>query len=126
MNINTTSLERQLTQIIQNHTVTSTSQKSPKVEITKHSAEYTRLMEARDAGKEAEYLTAQAENMNQFVKELDLNINFNIEVSKTGEYLVQVLDENNNVIKTIPVEAFVEAREKIKIQVKGLLEDSQN
>lgn len=127
MDLNIASLEGQLTEIVQSHqNSTETLPKVEKVDLPEQSQEYIRLMEARDAGKEGEYLSAQTENMNRFVKELDLDIKFKVEVSESGYFKVTVLDEDNKVIKTIPGEAFVETREKIRTQIKGLLEDSHN
>lgn len=127
MDLNIASLEGQLTEIVQSHQSNAASlPKVEKVDLPEQSQEYIRLMEAREAGVEGEYLTAQAENMNRFVKELELDIKFKVEVSESGYFKVSVLDEDNKVIKTIPGEAFVETREKIRTQIKGLLEDSHN
>lgn len=128
MDINTASLEGQLTEIVQSSQVSNIDVEEPQVapEPTSASPEQLRLNEAREAGREGEYLSSQADQMNRFVKELELDIKFKVEISETGNYLVQVLDDKGDVVKTIPGEAFVETREKIKIQIKGLLEDSQN
>ena len=129
MDVNIASLEGQLTEIVQKSQTQSidADRSTQKVsETPAPSEEQVRLSQARAAGKEGEYLQNQAEQMNRFVQELELDIKFKINISETGNYLVQVLDDDGDVIKTIPGEAFVETREKIKIQVKGLLEDSQN
>lgn len=127
MDLNIASLEGQLTEIVQNSTSGSAStSETVEIETAAPNPELVRLLDAREAGKEGEYLTAQTENMNRFVKEIELDIKFKVEISENGSYLVQVLDDKGDVVKTIPGEAFAETREKIKTQVKGLIEDSQN
>jgi len=127
MDLNISSLEGQLTEIVQNNSSTPVPKaETVEIETSAPNPELIRLLEARKAGNEGEYLTVQTENMNRFVKELELDINFKVEISENGTYLVQVLDDNGDIVKTIPGEAFAETREKIKTQVKGLIEDSQN
>jgi len=129
MDINIARLEGQLTEIVQSHNTTATASRPEPVKIEpvpNQNLELARLIEARDAGVEAEYLSVQTDQMNRFVKELDLDIKFKVNISDDGYYTVQVLDDKGEVVKTIPGEAFVETRERIKTQVKGLLEDSHN
>lgn len=73
-------------------------------------------------GKELEYLEKNTEAMNLFFGEINLNVNFSIESTDRG-YIVRVLDENGEVVKTIPSEQVVQTRQRIREMIKGIFED---
>lgn len=76
----------------------------------------------KNEGRELEYLENNTEAMNIFFKEINLNVNFKIESSEVG-YIVKVVNENGEVIKTIPGEQVVQTRQNIREMIKGIFED---
>ncbi len=70
-------------------------------------------------------LEEQVAAFNSVVKELGASVRFEIEESDAGGYFVRVVDESGKSIKTIPMEEIVRSRERIRAEVKGLIEDSQ-
>ena len=70
-------------------------------------------------------LEQQVAAFNSVVKDLRASVRFEIEESDAGGYFVRVVDESGKSIKTIPMEEIVRSRERIRAEVKGLIEDSQ-
>lgn len=70
-------------------------------------------------------LEQQVAAFNSVVKDLKAAVRFEIEESDAGGYFVRVVDESGKSIKTIPMEEIVRSRERIRAEVKGLIEDSQ-
>jgi uncharacterized FlaG/YvyC family protein len=81
---------------------------------------------ARAEGREREYLEEQVSAINGVVDEMGAPVRFDVEVSEVGDFFVRVVNEQGEQIKTIPTETLVHTRERIRAEVKGLIEDSQN
>ena len=80
---------------------------------------------AREQGQEQEYLQNEVDTVNKMVNQLQIPLNFSVEVSDNGDYFVRILDEAGKEVKVIPSEKFVQTRERIHAEIKGLIEDSQ-
>ena len=129
MDISISSLEGQLDKIVSSVEQASPSTPPPKKTpepINVASPELVEYNKAVEAGSEVEYLDSLSSVVNVYLEDLGVSVSFKIEASDFGGYVVKVVDEQGNVLKTIPGEKFVETHEKIKEQIKGLVEDSKN
>lgn len=125
MEINAASAGVQLDQIVESSAPQAQTPPPPeKVDVV--SVEVQAFREAKAAGNEEIHLREKVEPLNEVVKELGVEVTFSVEVSEAGDYFVRVLDENGVEVKTIPGESFVETRERIRENIKGILEDSKN
>jgi|SaaInlStandDraft_1057018.scaffolds.fasta_scaffold14915_2 uncharacterized FlaG/YvyC family protein len=125
MEISPVSAGVQLDQIVESSAPPAKAPPPPqKVETV--SPEVQALHEARAAGNEEAHLRSKVEPLNEVVSELGVDVTFSVEVSEAGDYFVRVLDEDGEEVKTIPGESFVETRERIRENIKGILEDSKN
>jgi uncharacterized FlaG/YvyC family protein len=124
MEINAVTAGVQLDQIVESSAPPANVPPPEKVDPV--SSELKALLEARAEGNEETHLRQKVEPLNDVVKELGIEVTFSVEVSEAGNYFVRVLDENGEEVKTIPGESFVETRERIRENIKGILEDSAN
>jgi len=135
MEINTADLQSQLNSI-----VNSTPQPAPeapkKVEASapevKAAAPDLAKIEmgqynvAVNEGKELEFLQTRVEAMNGLFDDLSVDVSYKIEKVDVGGYVVSIVDDSGNVIKTIPGDTFIETRAKIREELKGLIEDGNS
>lgn len=90
------------------------------------SAQVQELHQARQQGQEQAYLEQEVKAISEQFHDLDIPLNFSVEVSERGDYFIRVLDEAGKEVKVIPSEKFVETRDRIHTEIKGLIEDSQS
>lgn len=88
-------------------------------------AENSAFHMAREQGQEKEYLQKEVDTVNEMVSEIQAPLNFSVEITDNGDYYVRILDEAGKEVKVIPSEEFVQTRDRIHAEIKGLIEDSQ-
>jgi len=71
-------------------------------------------------GEQEETIRQLAENLNQFMRSIDYNLQF-IPDREAGIVIIKVLDENGNVIRQIPPEAIQSLSSKIGESIGILL-----
>jgi len=71
-------------------------------------------------GEQEETIRQLAENLNQFMRSIDYNLQF-IPDREAGIVIIKVLDENGNVIRQIPPEAIQSLSSKIGENIGILL-----
>lgn len=129
MEINTSNLEAQLTQIVSGNSSTHISN-NKQADIpstsTQSNADLEAYQIAINEGNAVEFLSEKADAMNEFLMDIDVKISYKIEALEVGGYAVSIVDDSGKVIKTIPGEQFIETRSKIRDEIKGLIEDSKN
>jgi uncharacterized FlaG/YvyC family protein len=101
-------------------TKTAAPAEAPSLSTSENQAYYI----AKQQGQEKAYLQEEVEVINQLTNDMSIPLNFSVEISDKGDYFIRILDEAGKEVKVIPSEKFVQTRDKIYAEIKGLIEDS--
>jgi uncharacterized FlaG/YvyC family protein len=126
MELSVSSISLQLDSIVASHAISSSVRPAGSSSTAPSRVELRALDQARAMGQEKQYLEGEVSKVNELVRSVDAPVKFAVEISGTGDYFVRVYDAAGKEVKTIPTETFVETRERIHAEVKGLIEDSQS
>lgn len=124
MSMEISAISAQLDQIVASATpVVSSSNSGPSTPSLPDEVAAFREAEANGQGRA--FLQEHVNETNEAIRDLKLDVHFSIEVSASGGYFVRVTDQDGNEVKTIPSESFLETRERIRADIKGIIEDSK-